>query len=133
MYVCVNTYGDGKKESRGWGELRYDDDDDDDENGWKRTSFGFWFCGRRMNDVSVKGRVRVERNDISKQNNQTLTLVRTLATKASIFSQQLTSPTCLSFQPSTQSRSKRQFQSTPLHLNFFFFFFLGGDFLLEKK
>ena len=37
-------------------------------------------------------------------------------------SQQLTSPTCLSFQPSTQSRSKRQFQSTPLHLNLFFFF-----------
>lgn len=84
--------------------------------------------------VRVLQGVSVERNDISKQNNQTLTLLRTLTTKARYLFLN-NSLLQLVFQVSTFNSSTVKasisVNSAPLKPLFFFFFF--GDFLLKKK
>ena len=92
------------------------------------------FSERSRACVSVLQGESAERNDISKQNNQTLTLVRTLTTKARyLFS--TTHFSNLSFVSTFNSITVKASMSVnfaPLK-PFFFFFFFVGDFLLEKK
>ena len=137
MYVCVNTYGDEKKKKKveveeSWemmmmmmmrmgGSVPHLDFDFVD---------GDWTMFQWKVACVLQG-VSVERNDISKQNNHSLYSVHSQPRQGIFFSTTPFSNLSFKFQPSTQVRSKRQFQSTPLHLNPFFSFLV--IFFWKKK